>query len=93
MPTPPRPLPTEVAARTVTRQTAVDQVEDLDLEKTTTADGFDGTSESIPYSYKVTNAGTVTLSGTLEIERRQDSVRQHHMPGGPREAGLRPARS
>ena len=59
---------TGVAAKTVTRQTAVDQVEDLDLEKTTTADGFDGTGESIPYSYKVTNTGTVTLSGTLEID-------------------------
>ena len=57
-----------VADKTVTRQTAVDQVEDLELEKTTTADGFDGTGESIPYSYKVTNTGTVTLSGTLEID-------------------------
>ena len=59
---------TGVAAKTVTRQTAVDQVEDLTLEKTTTADGFDGTGESIPYSYKVINTGTVTLSGTLEID-------------------------
>ena len=57
-----------VAAKTVTRQTAVDQVEDLGLEKTTTADGFDGINESIAYSYKVTNTGTVTLSGTLEID-------------------------
>ena len=56
-----------VVDKTVTRQTAVDQVEKLGLEKTTTADGFDGTGESIPYSYKVTNTGTVTLSGTLEI--------------------------
>ena len=56
-----------VADKTVTRQTPVDQVQDLELEKTTTADGFDGTGESIPYSYKVTNTGTVTLSGTLEI--------------------------
>ena len=31
-----------VAAKTVTRQTAVDQVEELELEKTTTADGFAG---------------------------------------------------
>ena len=57
-----------VADKTVTRQTPVAQVEDLELEKTTTADGFDGTGESIPYSYKVTNTGTVTLSGTLEID-------------------------
>ena len=57
-----------VADKTVTRETAVDQVEDLELEKTTTADGFPGTGESIPYSYKVTNTGTVTLSGTLEID-------------------------
>ena len=57
-----------VADKTVTRQTAVDQVEDLELEKTTTADGFAGIGESIPYSYKVTNTGTVTLSGTLEID-------------------------
>ena len=56
-----------VADKTVTRQTAVDQVEDLELEKTTTADDFDGTGESITYSYKVTNTGTVSLSGTLEI--------------------------
>ena len=59
---------TGVAARTVTRQTAVDQVEGLELEKTTTAGGFAGIGESISYSYKVTNAGTVTLSGTLEID-------------------------
>ena len=57
-----------VADQTVTRQTPVDQVEELELEKTTTADGFPGTGESIPYSYKVTNTGTVTLSGTLEID-------------------------
>ena len=44
------------------------QVEDLELEKSTTADGFDALDESIPYSYKVTNTGTVTLSGTLEID-------------------------
>ena len=59
---------TGVAAKTVTRQTVVDQVEDLELEKTTTSDGFAGIDESIPYSYKVTNTGTVTLSGTLEID-------------------------
>ena len=59
---------TGVGAKTVTRQTVVDQVEDLELEQTTTAAGFDGTNESIPYSYKVTNTGTVTLSGTLEID-------------------------
>ena len=52
-----------VADKNVTRETSVDQVEDLELEKTTTADGFPGINESIPYSYKVTNAGTVTLSG------------------------------
>ena len=52
----------------MTRQTAVDQVEDLELEKTTAADGFAGTSESISYSYRVTNTGTVTLSGTLEVD-------------------------
>ena len=57
-----------VADKTVTRETAVDQVEDLGLEKTTTADGFEGTGESIPYSYKATNTGTVTLSGTLEVD-------------------------
>ena len=57
-----------VADKTVTRETPVDQVEDLGIEKTTTADGFDGTGESILYSYKVTNTGTVTLSGTLEID-------------------------
>ena len=57
-----------VADKTVTRETPVDQVEDLEMEKTTTADGFDGTGEIIPYSYKVTNTGTVTLSGTLEID-------------------------
>ena len=57
-----------VADKTVTRETAVDQVEDLELEKTTTTDGFAGTGESIPYTYKVTNTGTVTLSGTLEID-------------------------
>ena len=56
-----------VADKTVTRETPVDQVEDLELEKTTTADGFAATAESISYSYKVTNTGTVTLSGTLEI--------------------------
>ena len=59
---------TAVVATTVTRQTAVDQVEELELEKTTTADGFAATGESISYSYKVTNTGTVTLSGTLEID-------------------------
>ena len=52
----------------MTRETAVDQVEQLELEKTTTADGFAGTGVSIPYSYKVTNTGTVTLSGSLEID-------------------------
>ena len=57
-----------VADKTVTRETPVDQVEDLELEKTTTADGFAGINESIPYSYKVTNTGTVALSGTLEID-------------------------
>ena len=57
-----------VADKTVTRETAVDQVEDLELEKTTTADGFAGINVSIPYSYKVTNSGTVTLSGALEID-------------------------
>ncbi len=58
----------EVAEKTVARETAVDQVEDLELEKTTTAAGFGGINESIPYSYKVTNTGTVALSGTLEID-------------------------
>ena len=57
-----------VADKTVTRQTAVDQVEGLALEKTTTADGFAGTGVSIPYSYKATNTGTVSLPGTLEID-------------------------
>ena len=57
-----------VADKTVTRQTAVDQVEELELEKTTTATGFNGTGENITYSYKVTNTGTVTLSGTLEVD-------------------------
>ena len=57
-----------VADKTVTRQTAVDQVEDIEMEKTTTADGFGGIGETISYSYKVTNTGTVTLSGTLEID-------------------------
>ena len=56
-----------VADKTVTRETAVDQVEELELEKSTTLDGFAGKDESIPYSYKVTNTGTVALSGTLEI--------------------------
>ena len=55
-------------AKTVTRETLVDQIESLTLEKTTTASGFDGTGESISYSYKVTNTGTVTLSGTLEVD-------------------------
>ena len=57
-----------VADKTVTRQSSVDQVEELELEKTTAADGFDGTGESISYSYRVTNTGTVSLSGTLEID-------------------------
>ena len=57
-----------VPDQTVARQTAVDQDEDLELEKTTPAGGFDGVGESIAYSYKVTNTGTVTLSGTLEID-------------------------
>ena len=57
-----------VAAKTVTRQISVAQVEELKLEKTTTTDGFAGTGESIPYGYKVTNAGTVSLTGTLEID-------------------------
>ena len=59
---------TGVAAKTKTRQTPVDQLKSLTLDKTTTATGFEGANESIPYSYKVTNAGTVTLSGSLEID-------------------------
>ena len=58
---------TGAAEKTATRETAVDQVEGLTLEKTATAAGFDGAGESIDYSYKVTNTGTVTLAGTLEI--------------------------
>ena len=74
-----------VAAKTVTRQTAVDQVEGLELEKTTTATGFEGTGESIPYSYKVTNTGTVALSGTLEINDDKieaDDITCPAVPGG-----------
>ena len=56
-----------VDERTASQQTPVHQVKDLEIEKTTTADGFAATGESVPYSYRVTNAGTVTLSGTLEI--------------------------
>ena len=59
---------TGVAAKTVTRQTAVDQVEELTLDKTTTATGFEQVADNIQYSYKVTNTGTVALSGTLQID-------------------------
>ncbi len=57
-----------VADKTVTRETTVDQVAGLEMEKTTTADGFAGIAENITYSYKVINSGTVTLLGTLEID-------------------------
>ena len=57
-----------VADKTVTRQTAVDRVEALELEKTATSDGFARIGESIPYSFRVTNTGTVALSGTLKID-------------------------
>ena len=78
-----------VANKTVTRQTAVDQVEDLELEKTTTADGFAGINVSIPYSYKVTNSGTVTLSGTLEIDDDKIASGNITCPAVP-QAGLAP---
>ena len=80
---------TGVAAKTVTRQTAVDQVEDLELEKTTTADGFGRTGESISYSYKVTNTGTVTLSGTLEIDDDKIASANITCPAVP-QGGLAP---
>ena len=80
---------TGVAATTVTRQTAVDQVEELELEKTTTADGFAATGESISYSYKVTNTGTVTLSGTLEIDDDKIASANITCPAVP-DAGMAP---
>ena len=58
-----------VTAKTVTRQTAVDQVEDLGArEDDHGGQGLPGPERASPYSYKVTNTGTVTLSGTLEID-------------------------
>ena len=59
---------TGAQTKTLTRETAVDQARALTLEKTSTASGFDEVDDTIPYSYKVINAGTVTLTGTLEIE-------------------------
>ena len=79
-----------VPEKTVIRQTPVDQVEDLELEKTSTADGFDGTGESIPYRYKVTNIGTVTLSGTLEIDDDKIESGNITCPAVP-QGGLAPA--
>ena len=78
-----------VSAKTVARQTAVDQVEDLTLEKTTTADAFAGTAVSIPYSYRVTNTGTVTLSGTLEIDDDKIAAANITCPAVP-QGGLTP---
>ena len=79
-----------VADKTVTRETAVDQVEDLTLEKTTTADGFAGTGVSVPYGYKVTNTGTVALSGTLEINDDKIQASDITCPAVP-QGGLAPA--
>ena len=59
---------TGAATKTVTRETGVDQVQGLTLEKTTTDSGFDEAGDELDYSYKVTNSGTVTLTGTLEID-------------------------
>ena len=59
---------TGAATKTVTRETGVDQVQGLTLEKTTTDSGFDEAGDELDYSYKVTNSSTVTLTGTLEID-------------------------
>ena len=82
---------TGAQTKTLTRETAVDQARAITLEKTSTANGFDAVDDSIPYSYKVVNAGTVTLTGTLEIDddRLPSGINCPDVP----DAGLAPDQS
>ena len=59
---------TGATAQTVTNEFTVDQVKTLSLVKDTNATGYDQVGDVIPYTYAVTNSGTVTLDGTLEIQ-------------------------
>ena len=59
---------TGATAQTVTNEFTVDQVKTLSLVKDTNATGYDQVGDVIPYTYTVTNSGTVTLDGTLDIQ-------------------------
>ena len=52
---------------TASQQTPVAQESTLTLTKTTTTAGFTSVGDTISYSYRVTNGGTVTLMGTLAM--------------------------
>ena len=58
----------DVADEQASQSTTVAQVRALTLQKTTVVEGFLGVGERIPYTYRVSNSGTVTLAGTVTIE-------------------------
>ena len=82
---------TDADTKTVTRETTVDGTKALALGKSSTASGFAAVGDSIPYSYTVTNSGTGTLSGTLEIE--DDKIPSGITCPTVPESGLAPAAS
>ena len=59
---------TDAQTKTITKETLIHQNPALSLEKRTTSSGYQNADDTVPYSYKVTNTGTVTLDGTLEID-------------------------
>ena len=80
---------TGAATKTVTRETGVNQVQGLTLEKTTTDSGFSEVGDELDYSYKATNSGTVTLTGALEIDDDRMASADITCPDVP-DAGLAP---
>ena len=58
----------EVEEKTVTRQTTVAQERSLGLVVSAEQNSYTNVGDEIEYSYEVSNSGTVTLTGTVEIE-------------------------
>ena len=58
----------DVADQEASQSTTVAQERELTLEKSAKPASFGGVDESIVYTYKVSNSGTVTLAGTVTIE-------------------------
>ena len=83
---------TGAATKAATRETTVAQTRAITLEKTATASGFGEVDDELSYSYKVTNSGTVTLTGTLAIQDDKISSTSIECPSVP-ETGVAPAGS